>query len=188
NEGQSATIGYLKYPDAFRVQSTIAGSVLCQAYTQGVGWLPEVNDSQVCGTFSGRSVGAMRLRLADAAAGMHVLYRCHLAVGLALTWTPWVADGTACGATGLNQPVTAIQVQLSDASLSNVTYRAHSPLGWKPWVDEGVVSGTLGEGIDGIEVHSNVGGLLKCQPYVAAKGWQNQVEDNALCGTVGKNQ
>jgi hypothetical protein len=119
NEGQSATNGYLKYPDAFRVQSTIAGSVLCQAYipSGGVGWLPEVNDGQVCGTFSGRSVGAIRLRLADAATGMHLLYRCHLAQGLALTWTPWVADGTACGAPGLDQPVTAIQVQFSDAPL-----------------------------------------------------------------------
>jgi len=188
NEGQSVAN---VFPDAFRVQSTLAGSVLCQAYAEGIGWLPEVYDGQTCGTTPGRGttvgrhVEAIRFRLADAGAGMHVLYRCNIG-----TWTPWVADGTSCGGTGLSQPVTAIQLQFSDAPLSDVTYRAQSQdaFGWQPWVDEGVASGTPGGNLDGIEVHSNVGGWLRCQPYVQDKGWQNQVADDALCGTVGESR
>jgi uncharacterized protein YjdB len=189
DEGQTVTsTGILQtFPDAFRVQSTIAGTVFCQANVSGLGWQPEVTDSQPCGSIDQkRPVFGIRFRLADTDSALHVLYRCRVGN----TWTKFVADGTPCGATGLNVGITAIQVQYSDAPLSGLTYRAlsssSSTMG--PWVDEGATAGQPVTRLNAIQVHSNVGGLLRCQPNVGPDGWQNQVEDNKLCGSTDNSK
>jgi hypothetical protein len=177
-EGQSS-VALTSSFDQVRVQSTEGGSVLCQADAGRLGWRPEVNDGQPCGV-PGETINSLRFRLADAAPGLHVLYRCLSLAG----WTPWVGDGTACSSPDL-KPITGIQLAYSDAAISDVSYRAHSQkLGWQSWTDEGMSSGTQGATLDGIEVHSNIGGNLRCQPYLHVLGWANPVDQDALCGDV----
>jgi hypothetical protein len=184
-EGQ-VSVAPTSWFDEVRVQSTGSGSVLCQAYQDGIGWRPEVNDGQLCGA-PGYTISSLRFRLADANPGLHVLYRCLSLAG----WTPWVADGTACASPDL-KPITGIQLAYSDAAPSGVSYRTHAQnLTWQPWTEEDNASGAPGTALDGIEVHSNVGGNLRCQPYVYIQflsghsgGWGNPVADDALCGDI----
>ncbi len=193
-DAQAPTFGggplSLRLPlDAFALQSQVGASIMCQAYADGVGWLSEVNDGQVCGSV-GHAVDAVRLRLVDAQPGLNVLYRCN-----AGGWTPWVENATVCGSPGLNQPITDLQVQYTFDPIAATTFRL-SVGGWQSWVDDGGVAGTAGIAFEGFEVHSNIGGALKCTPYVSDPlggvihdaGWRAQVDDSALCGTVGEGR
>jgi Clostridial hydrophobic W len=72
--------------------------------------------------------------------------------------------------------------------------------GWQGWVDDGGVAGSAGVAFEGLEVHSNVGGQLRCTPYVSEAppnsqgviihdgGWRAPVGDGALCGTAGEGR
>jgi hypothetical protein len=190
NEGQTDTSQGITatYPDAFRFQSTQSGSVVCQAYVETVGWTAEVSDGQPCGSLDqAHAITAIRLRLADAPAGMHIAYRCWTGI-----WSPWEADGEGCGATNFNQAVTAMQVQYSDTAVPEISSRSYGYDGtWQPWANDGATIGVVGDPIEGIEVHSNVGGNLRCAAYTSSPisilgsdGWHLGVDDNSVCGNV----
>jgi hypothetical protein len=191
NEGQTDTSTGITptYPDAFVFQSTGIGSIVCSAYVETVGWTAEVPDGQPCGSIDQQhAIDAIRLRLADAPAGTHLAYRCWTGI-----WSPWMSDGEGCGATNFNQAVTAIQVQYSDTALPEISSRTYGYDGvWQPWANDGATVGTGGGvPLEGIEVHSNVGGNLRCAAYtsttiplLASDGWHLGVDDNSVCGNV----
>jgi hypothetical protein len=187
NEGQmDASTGITAtYADAFRFQATQFGSVVCQAYVDTVGWTAEVSDGQPCGSIDqAHGIDAIRLRLADAPAGMHILYRCLLAG----TWSPWTEDGAGCGATNFNQTIMGVQVQYSDTAAPEISYRTDAGDTWQPWGSDGAAVGAAGQPMESIEVHSNVGGNLRCAAYTSSDGWHLGVDDDSACGNTGSSQ
>jgi hypothetical protein len=186
NEGQSDTSSGITptYPDAYRFQSTQAGSVVCQAYVDTVGWTGQVSDGQPCGSLDQQhGIDAIRLSLADAPAGMHILYRCYTG-----TWSPWMEDGAGCGGTNFTPSVTSIQVQYSTSAAPEISYRTNAASTWQPWGNDGATVGAAGQGMEAIEVHSNVGGNLRCAAYTSSDGWHLGVDDDSACGNVDSSQ
>jgi hypothetical protein len=204
-EGMSATASVSPLAgttiDAFRVNSTIGGSVACDAYMLGAGWLPEVRDGQPCGTPRSGQISGIRLQRVDPIPGdpfIHVLYRCYYADPNPTSisdpppnappgdWSPWLSDGTVCGSPNLDEPIQAVQVQFSDTATPSVSYRtvATGSSDWPAWTTDNNVAGHLGQSISGIEAHSEVGGQLVCVAYVQ-NNFTNPISFGATLGIDG---
>nr|WP_276532726.1 C39 family peptidase [Collinsella aerofaciens] len=110
-----------------------------------------------------------------------------------LGWQASVGNGGVAGTVGQNRAMEAMQLSLSDSSMSGgISYSAHvSNIGWQSAVSDGATSGTVGQGQQIQAVKINLTGDVSnyfdvwYRVHVSNYGWLGWASDGARAGTTG---
>ena len=196
NNGNSQEISV---PDSVKDILEYEGNV------QGSGWSTLVKNGQVVGT-TGKNLplNAIKVNIKNVD-NLGIEYRTHVSN---FGWQDTVYNGKQSGATDQSNWIEAVQIKLNGTKASDydIYYRSHvSELGWLDWAKNGELSGTQGYGyaVQAIQIvllpkgNTSPGstlvpfkiGTVKMQyrAHVQDIGWQTDVNNGEIAGTVGKN-
>ncbi len=188
----------------FKIESPPC-AVTYRSHVQNVGWQNWVRNGALSGT-SGRGLRleGINLKLDGQPCAGSIEYRSHAQnVG----WEDaWRRDGAMSGTAGRGLRLEAIQIRLTGqmAEHYDVWYRAHAQnVGWMGWTKNGERAGTTTYGyrLEGLEVLVLKKGaaapgatanayrqhLVGYSAHVQNVGWQGQVTDGVVGGTVGRS-
>jgi beta-N-acetylglucosaminidase/uncharacterized protein YjdB len=197
----------LLFASPVRVNATDV-SVRYSTHVQFKGWMAPVSDGLTSGT-EGESLRLEGLTIEVLGKdNLGIRYSVHVQnVG----WQEYQSNGAQSGTTGKGLRVEAVKIELtgSEASDYNVYYRVHAQnYGWLGWTKNGFAAGTEGYGyrLEAIQVmviakdqvgpetsavsfHSKNGRpLVEYKAHVESVGWQVEVKDGILSGTVGQSK
>lgn len=181
--------------------------IFYQSQIQTDGWQDEVQDGATSGTVGkSKRMETLKIRLEDQPYEGSVEYRSHVQRS---GWeATWAKDGAASGTTGKGLRLEAVQIRLTGemAEHYDIYYRVHAQqYGWLGWAKNGESAGTAAfsyrlEGIEIVLVEK--GGTapgstehafwqrptVNYQSHVQTTGWQNEVQNGAVSGTIGKSK
>ena len=187
-------------------------SVVYSTHVQNIGWQADASNGATSGT-TGESLRleAMKISLSGGSYSGSISYRAHVQnVG----WMDLQSDGAVSGSLGKSQRMEAIQIQLTGdiAAAYDVYYRVHiQDIGWTAWTSNGKLAGSEGmaKRLEAMEVKLVKKGdtsLTTGKAYYSAQntlpfaptvnysshvqniGWQIEVKDGAISGTIGQSQ
>ncbi len=109
-----------------------------------------------------------------------------------LGWQAPVGNGSVAGTVGQNRAMEAMQLSLSDSSMSGgISYSAHvSNIGWQSAVSDGATSGTVGQGQQIQAVKINLTGDVSdyfdvwYRVHVSNYGWLGWTKNGSSAGTT----
>ena len=109
-----------------------------------------------------------------------------------LGWQASVGNGGVAGTVGQNRAMEAMQLSLSDSSMSGgISYSAHvSNIGWQSAVSDGATSGTVGQGQQIQAVKINLTGDVSnyfdvwYRVHVSNYGWLGWTKNGSPAGTT----
>ena len=176
-----------------------------EGYVQENGWSDSAKNGQIIGTTGKNlSLNAIKLNVNDLD-GIGIEYRTHISD---IGWQDTVKNGEQSGTAGQSNWIEAVQIKLTGNNASNydIYYRSHvSEIGWLDWAKNGELSGTQGYGyaVQAIQivllpkggtapgstlVPFKIGTVkMQYQAHVQDIGWQTDVNNGEIAGTVGKN-
>ena len=176
-----------------------------EGYVQENGWSDSAKNGQIIGTTGKNlSLNAIKLNVNDLD-GIGIEYRTHISD---IGWQDTVKNGEQSGTAGQSNWIEAVQIKLTGNNASNydIYYRSHvSEIGWLDWAKNGELSGTQGYGyaVQAIQivllpkgdtapgstlVPFKIGTVkMQYQAHVQDIGWQTEVKNGEIAGTVGKN-
>lgn len=181
--------------------------IIYRSRIQADGWQDEVQDGVTSGTVGkSKRLEALKIRLEDQPYEGSVEYRSHVQRS---GWeATWAKDDAISGTTGKGLRLEAIQIRLTGemAEHYDIYYRVHAQqYGWLGWAKNGESAGTAAfsyrlEGIEIVLVEK--GGTapgstehafwqrptVNYQSHVQTIGWQNEVQNGAVSGTIGKSK
>ena len=194
------------------VQNVSSPSVVYNTYVQDIGWQADVSNGATAGT-TGESMRleAMKISLSGGSYSGSVSYRAH---GQNVGWMDLQSDGAISGSLGKSQRMEAIQIQLNGdiTAAYDVYYRVHiQDIGWTAWTSNGKLAGSegLAKRLEAMEVklvkkgdtsivtgkayYSGQNNLpfspsVNYSSHVQNIGWQAEVKDGAISGTIGQAQ
>lgn len=191
------------------------GSVEYAAYVSELGWQNKVENGEIAGTVGrAKSVEAFKMNLTGEIADEYdIYYRAHSS---GFGWLGWAKNGEYAGSAGYAKAVEAVEIRLykkdvaekpqqdqksymAETNQGRVIYQANMQNGgWLENVTDGNLAGTAEEGnkiqalkvtvADDLKCYGQISGSVVYQTYVENAGWQNEVKDGQLAGTVGKNR
>ena len=175
-----------------------------QTHVQSIGWQNLVSDGETAGT-TGQALqlDAIRIKVEGGSSG-GVKYQTLVQQD---GWNNWVSDGADSGTVGQSKHLEAIRIRLKDdlEKQYDVYYRVHAEhFGWMDWAKDGEAAGTSGYSycLEGIQIRLvKKGGeapgstatpyrsmpTVSYQTHVQSQGWQEEVSNGAVSGTVGKS-
>lgn len=176
-----------------------------EGYVQENGWSDSAKNGQIIGTTGKNlSLNAIKLNVNDLDR-VGIEYRTHISD---IGWQDTVKNGEQSGTAGQSNWIEAVQIKLTGNNASNydIYYRSHvSEIGWLDWAKNGELSGTQGYGyaVQAIQivllpkgdtapgstlVPFKIGTVkMQYQAHVQDIGWQTEVKNGEIAGTVGKN-
>ena len=193
----------------------IEGGIEYAAHVSNFGWQKSVQNGEIAGT-TGKSkcIEAIKINLTgDIAEKYDVYYRVHSAN---FGWLGWAKNGEYAGSAGYARAVEALEIRLykkdaedkplqeqksykSETNEGRVSYQAHmQDVGWMSMVTDGNSAG-IPDGnkelqalkinvADDLRGYGQISGSVVYQAHVENVGWQKEVKDGQLAGTVGKNK
>ena len=193
----------------------IEGGIEYAAHVSNIGWQKSVQNGEIAGT-TGKSkcIEAIKINLTgDIAEKYDVYYRVHSAN---FGWLGWAKNGEYAGSAGYARAVEALEIRLykkdaedkplqeqksykSETNEGRVSYQAHmQDVGWMSMVTDGNSAG-IPDGnkelqalkinvADDLRGYGQISGSVVYQAHVENVGWQKEVKDGQLAGTVGKNK
>ena len=175
-----------------------------QTHVQSIGWQNLVSDGETAGT-TGQALQleAIRIKVEGGSSG-GVKYQTLVQQD---GWNNWVSDGADSGTVGQSKHLEAIRIRLKDdlEKQYDVYYRVRAEhFGWMDWAKDGEAAGTSGYSycLEGIQIRLvKKGGeapgstatpyrsmpTVSYQTHVQSQGWQEEVSNGAVSGTVGKS-
>ena len=191
------------------------GGIEYAAHVSNIGWQKSVQNGEIAGT-TGKSkcIEAIKINLTgDIAEKYDVYYRVHSAN---FGWLGWAKNGEYAGSAGYARAVEALEIRLykkdaedkplqeqksykSETNEGRVSYQAHmQDVGWMSMVTDGNSAG-IPDGnkelqalkinvADDLRGYGQISGSVVYQAHVENVGWQKEVKDGQLAGTVGKNK
>ena len=188
------------------------GAIVYKAHVEDIGWQQPVADGKTAGTVGkNRHLEAITIKLSELMQDSEIYggvkYQVHVEN---LGWTEEVRDGAVAGTVGRNLQIEAIRISLTGNAEQkyDVYYRVHSSnYGWLGWAKNGQNAGTSGValGVEAVEIkifeknspnspeqtaRSFLGeeliGKITYQAHVENEGWQQEVANGEMAGTVGK--
>lgn len=202
--GETALEGRI---EALRISSDeIDGSILCQAYAEGIGWMSEVQEGMTAGTTGqSRQAEAFKIRIdGNDAQAFDIYYR---ALITSFGWTDWAANGSPCGTEGYGLALRSIEIRIvkkdsgeltegkSFYNLSPVSYQAHiGSIGWQKAVRNGSMAGTTGQSrrmealLISLPDEMRKLGNIQAYAHVQSVGWMNPVSAGEIIGTTGRSK
>ena len=193
----------------------IEGGIEYAAHVSNIGWQKSVQNGEIAGT-TGKSkcIEAIKINLTgDIAEKYDVYYRVHSAN---FGWLGWAKNGEYAGSAGYARAVEALEIRLykkdaedkplqeqksykSETNEGRVSYQAHmQDVGWMSMVTDGNSAGILDGNkelqalkinvADDLRGYGQISGSVVYQAHVENVGWQKEVKDGQLAGTVGKNK
>lgn len=179
-----------------------AASVEYQTYVQLEGWKGYAKNGVTSGTTGkSRAMEAIRIRLKGVSGS--ITYQTHLQ---GIGWTSWKSNNGQSGTTGQSRPIEAIRIKLTGSAgkLYDVYYRVHvGQFGWLGWTKNGNTAGSVGCSMrmEAIQIKlctKNTGistsksyitkPILTTQAHIGGMGWQKEVSENNISGTVGRSR
>ena len=175
-----------------------------QAHVSDIGWQEEVSDGLTAGTTGqSKSVEALKIKLNNIDG--NIVYQTYDRKN---GWQDEVSDGNTAGSTGKSLYIEAIKIRLSGSvsSLYDVYYRVHvQNIGWMGWSKNGEKAGSTGYNyrMEAIEIKlvnkdSSAPGAtennyqekisVNYKSHVSDIGWQEEVSDGNVSGTIGKSK
>lgn len=191
----------------FEEGETTVPHVFYQSQIQTDGWQKEVQDGATSGTVgNSKRMESIKIRLEDQPYEGDVEYHSHVQ---RKGWEKvWAKNGDLSGTVGESLRLEAIQIRLTGemAEHYDIYYRVHAQqYGWLGWAKNGESAGTAAfsyrlEGIQIVLVEK--GGqapgstdhafwqrpTVNYQSHVQSIGWQNEVQNGAVSGTVGQSK
>ncbi len=179
-------------------------TVAYRSHVQKVGWQDWVRNGSTSGTVGqALRLESVNLKLEGQPCAGGIEYRSHVQ---GIGWEgSWKRDGATSGTVGQARRLEAVQVRLTGqmAEHYDVWYRAHvQQVGWMGWAKNGQIAGTTGQArrLEALEVLVLQKGsaapgptidelrkqLVGYSTHVQRIGWQGQVYDGAVGGTVGQ--
>ncbi|KXT79259.1 C39 family peptidase [Streptococcus sp. DD13] len=181
------------------------------AHVQGTGWNGFSDASQVIGTVGkGKRLEALVFKLEDGLSAIgDIIYQSHVQD---IGWQTTVKTGEMSGTVAKSKRLEAFNMRLTGelATYYDVYYRTHvQNVGWLGWAKNGGNAGTEGLSLrlEAIEVQlvskedsfqgDNRRSFIKkgqqvasisYRTYVGQNGWQTEVKDGSVSGSVGKNR
>ena len=193
----------------------IEGGIEYAAHVSNIGWQKSVQNGEIAGTTGkSKSIEAIKINLTgDIAEKYDVYYRVHSAN---FGWLGWAKNGEYAGSAGYARAVEALEIRLykkdaegkplqeqksykSETNEGRVSYQAHmQDVGWMSMVTDGNSAG-IPDGnkelqalkinvADDLRGYGQISGSVVYQAHVENVGWQKEVKDGQLAGTVGKNK
>lgn len=181
--------------------------IFYRSQVQTEGWKDEVQDGATSGTVGkSKRMETLKIHLEDQPYEGSVEYRSHVQN---LGWeSVWAKDGAASGTVGKGLRLEAIQIRLTGemAEHYDIYYRVHAQqYGWLGWAKNGESAGTAAfsyrlEGIEIVLVEKGETApgstehafwqrpTVNYQSHVQTIGWQNEVQNGAVSGTIGKSK
>lgn len=182
-----------------------------RAHVSDVGWLPEINASEVAvgSTAPGTELEALRMTNPLGAEGYSTFYRVY---SEGFGWLSWSPDDEPSGTVGYGFAIESVQILLLDSTsprpdpdpIENapyydaklMSYASVTPhvqdLGWTAPVTGGLTAGTVGEGLrlEAVRLDLNhpfhsLG--LEGSAHVQDVGWQPYVQSGGRVGTEGQS-
>ena len=191
------------------------GGIEYAAHVSNIGWQKSVQNGEIAGTTGkSKSIEAIKINLTgDIAEKYDVYYRVHSAN---FGWLGWAKNGEYAGSAGYARAVEALEIRLykkdaedkplqeqksykSETNEGRVSYQAHmQDVGWMSKVIDGNSAG-IPDGnkelqalkinvADDLRGYGQISGSVVYQAHVENVGWQKEVKDGQLAGTVGKNK
>ena len=139
----------------------LTGGISYSTYVQNIGWQSEVSDGAISGTV-GKSlrVEAIKIRLTGTLASTYSIYYRTYAQNIG--WMNWTSDGAISGTSGMSLRVEALEIQL-------------------------VKKGNKAPASPDSSTFSNLFlPTIAYQSHIQNIGWQSEVKNGAISGTVGK--
>ena len=191
------------------------GGIEYAAHVSNIGWQKSVQNGEIAGTTGkSKSIEAIKINLTgDIAEKYDVYYRVHSAN---FGWLGWAKNGEYAGSAGYARAVEALEIRLykkdaedkplqeqksykSETNEGRVSYQAHmQDVGWMSKVTDGNSAGIPNGNkelqalkinvADDLRGYGQISGSVVYQAYVENVGWQKEVKDGQLAGTVGKNK
>lgn len=189
-----------------------APSVVYSTHIQNIGWQKNVSDDTMAGTTGlGLRLEAMKLALSGGSYTGSIVYSAHVQNE---GWMSPQKDDAISGSLGKSQRMEAIQISLSGAIAEayDVYYRVHiQDIGWTAYTSNGKLAGSAGmaKRLEAMEVKLVKKGdssittgkafysaqttlpttpVITYSSHVQNIGWQSEVKDGAISGTVGFSQ
>lgn len=191
------------------------GGIEYAAHVSNIGWQKSVQNGEIAGTTGkSKSIEAIKINLTgDIAEKYDVYYRVHSAN---FGWLGWAKNGEYAGSAGYARAVEALEIRLykkdaedkplqeqksykSETNEGRVSYQAHmQDVGWMSKVTDGNSAGIPNGNkelqalkinvADDLRGYGQISGSVVYQAHVENVGWQKEVKDGQLAGTVGKNK
>ena len=180
-------------------------SVLYSTHIQEIGWQRYIADGNTAGTTGeARRLEAIKIKLANSPYTGSIEYRTHIQ---SYGWEKnFKKDDELSGTSGEAKRLEAIEIKLTGevSNYYDVYYRVHAQkYGWLGWAKNGEASGTSGYAyrLEAIEIVLNPKGTnfpgygnkkafqkkqILYRTHVQTYGWQQEVADGNISGTVGE--
>lgn len=177
----------------------------CSAYVAQNGWMQGIKNGCVAGTVGlNKKLEALRINVQNLDK-----VKVEYCVYIDGKWLEHVSDDTIMGMVDQNKSIEAIRIRLigENAEKYNIYYRTHvSNIGWMGWTSNDGMAGTKGYGysveayqIALLPVNVQAPGTtdnayrekmtrVRYEAHVQDIGWQGQVENDAIAGTIGQNK
>ena len=193
----------------------IEGGIEYAAHVSNIGWQKSVTNGEVAGTTGkAKFIEALKINLTgEIAATYDIYYRVHSSD---IGWLGWAKNGEYAGSTGYAKAVEAVEIRIckkdaedkpvqeqksykAETNRGRVIYQAHmQDVGWMSNVIDGDSAG-LPDGskdlqalrvtvADDLKEYGQISGSVIYQAHVEDIGWQDEVKDGQIAGTVGKNK
>ncbi|WP_078544824.1 glucosaminidase domain-containing protein [Litchfieldia alkalitelluris] len=188
--------------------TTTAGnpSVVYSTHVQTHGWMEEVTDGKMSGTYGqSKRLEAIKISLKNAPYSGDITYKTHVQQK---GWLNNVLNGVPSGTSGESKRLEAIQINLTGemAKHYDVYYRVHAQTyGWLDWAKNGQSAGTqaLSKRLEAIEiVLVKKGGAapgkttkpfvidpkVSYSTHIQSYGWSTPVTNGITSGTSGESK
>ena len=171
-----------------------------QAHVQDIGWQTEVKNGEIAVTV-GKNLKVEALNVKSEV----VKYRAYVQnVG----WQDFKQNGEIAGTVGKNLRLEALQIEVADLYKDqyDVYYRVHvQDKGWLGWAKNGETAGTINYDLkieafqvllvpqgtpeinNGSDAFLQAPTVIQYSAHVQDIGWQTEVKNGEIAGTVGKN-
>lgn len=193
----------------------IEGGIEYAAYVSDIGWQKTVTEGEIAGTTGkAKAIEALKINLTGEMAETYdVYYRVHSS---GFGWLGWAKNGEYAGSSGYEKAVEAIEIRIckkeaedkpvqdqksykSETNQGRIIYQAHmQDVGWMSMVTDGNSAGIPNGNkelqalkinvADDLRGYGQISGSVVYQAHVENVGWQKEVKDGQLAGTVGKNK
>lgn len=172
-----------------------------KAQVQGIGWQSPVEMGQDAGT-TGKSLRleTLNINLENPVQGMKLSYQSYVT---GIGWQDLVSDGQDTGTIGKGLSIEAVRIKIVGVTGYHIKYQVYAQnIGWCPLVSDGAISGTVGQAkrveairisivkdtgtvnTNPVTVPQNIS--MNYSAHVQNIGWQAEVNDLGIVGTIGQ--
>ena len=167
-------------------------------HMQDKGWTNYVSSGISGITGQSKRMESIKVKLNDSQ-NSSIYYRTHIQD---IGWQDYKKDDEISGTVGMSKRLEAIQIKL-EGNISNeydIYYRTHiQDIGWQDWKKNDEISGTVGmsKRLEAIEIKivkkdsvetENEYLTFNYKSYIKGVGWQNNVNNGEISGTVGESK